>query len=717
MVCKECGAYNAEHLTHCRVCAAKLKDAEPAAETVDAGQEEASARPTRRFAQAPKWPTNAYTVKEAPQQPVSDEKSAETAKVEPAQDEPQKSADAAAEKPAEKPVEKSAAVPVSAAPVVQAPPRTASVRAAAPMTENKQFCTACGKPLMPDAMFCAYCGAKTAAAAAAAPAPAAAPTPAAPTKMNARSAYQRRAESSEPEEEKTRPAKRVAAPSKKQQLAAFDEDDDLEEKNDDFSDLYDEDEDFDDEYYDDEFDEDEDDDMPKRKGKGGTILFVVLIVVLLALVGFFGKYIINKNYGGSFSNMIAALTGKQQETPANEENDPDVNVVSNTTSDAPSATIVEDTINGTEVFNITVNAPNGTKVRIVDKSGTLQEDSTTIAEGNSIHIAVPRSIYTPTDYCDSTTVSVTPEVEVTLPDGTTKMLDVPSVTMTVPQVSLTLTAPVGESVEATADGSPIKIEGTVTDHTTKVFVNGTEVTVFEGGTFSYDYTPTAEENQTIVVEAKKAGCMGTSQTIAVTPHVVKALPLALTSQNAVIKAADGKAIVEGTAVPGATITAICENSNVTCGAVSVTETGSFTCVIEVPKEGYYEVNFAATAEGYDNAAVTCTIERKPTTKSSSYKEKALNLNKNYEKVAGGQSDATTLKFTGKVKEIIPNEAGLVIFKLEDSAGNVVYVCNRSDKNKIENNDLNKSKTVAGYNAGLYPETTNPYIWGWFIWNN
>ena len=168
MVCKECGAYNAEHLTHCRVCAAKLKDAEPAAETVDAGQEEASARPTRRFAQAPKWPTNAYTVKEAPQQPVSDEKSAETAKVEPAQDEPQKSADAAAEKPAEKPVEKSAAVPVSAAPVVQAPPRTASVRAAAPMTENKQFCTACGKPLMPDAMFCAYCGAKTAAAAAAA---------------------------------------------------------------------------------------------------------------------------------------------------------------------------------------------------------------------------------------------------------------------------------------------------------------------------------------------------------------------------------------------------------------------------------------------------------------------------------------------------------------------------------------------------------------------
>ena len=56
MVCKECGAYNAEHLTHCRVCAAKLKDTEPAAGQAaqDAG------RPTRKFAQAPAWPKQAF---------------------------------------------------------------------------------------------------------------------------------------------------------------------------------------------------------------------------------------------------------------------------------------------------------------------------------------------------------------------------------------------------------------------------------------------------------------------------------------------------------------------------------------------------------------------------------------------------------------------------------------------------------------------------------
>ena len=109
------------------------------------------------------------------------------------------------------------------------------------------------------------------------------------------------------------------------------------------------------------------------------------------------------------------------------------------------------------------------------------------------------------------------------------------------------------------------------------------------------------------------------------------------------------------------------------------------------------------------------MERAPTTKSSTYRDKALNLNKNYQKVVDGKATETTVAFTGKVKEIVQSD-GMVIFTLEDSSGNLVYVCNRSDKNKIENDDLNKSKRVAGFNAGLYPETLNPYIWGWFIWN-
>ena len=65
MVCKECGAYNAEHLTHCRVCAAKLRDGDAAEETME---QQAPARPVRNFAQAPQWPARAYSGAPEPQQ-------------------------------------------------------------------------------------------------------------------------------------------------------------------------------------------------------------------------------------------------------------------------------------------------------------------------------------------------------------------------------------------------------------------------------------------------------------------------------------------------------------------------------------------------------------------------------------------------------------------------------------------------------------------------
>ena len=179
------------------------------------------------------------------------------------------------------------------------------------------------------------------------------------------------------------------------------------------------DEDYDDDYYDDEFDEDDGEDKPRRKGKGGTVLFIILVVVLLALIAFFGMYIVKKNYGGSVSNLFASLTGKAPEDTTSE--DPASsggNIVSNNvTADNMSATIVEDVIDGTEVFNITVNVPTGSTIRVIPMSGSLQQDSHLLEEGNTAYIAVPRSIFLPDEYCDSASVTVTPQIEITLPDG------------------------------------------------------------------------------------------------------------------------------------------------------------------------------------------------------------------------------------------------------------------------------------------------------------
>jgi len=52
MICKECGAYNPDHATYCKVCAANLKGEPAAAETPAAAEEEI--QPTKRFSR-PSW--------------------------------------------------------------------------------------------------------------------------------------------------------------------------------------------------------------------------------------------------------------------------------------------------------------------------------------------------------------------------------------------------------------------------------------------------------------------------------------------------------------------------------------------------------------------------------------------------------------------------------------------------------------------------------------
>ena len=56
MICKECGAYNPDHATYCKVCAANLKD------NSDAGNDNSSndTRATRTFIR-PSWTVPAYT--------------------------------------------------------------------------------------------------------------------------------------------------------------------------------------------------------------------------------------------------------------------------------------------------------------------------------------------------------------------------------------------------------------------------------------------------------------------------------------------------------------------------------------------------------------------------------------------------------------------------------------------------------------------------------
>ena len=733
MVCKTCGAYNAENLTNCKVCGARLKSSERnenipeiAAEELKPldpveepeAEQKPAGRPQRHFTSAPVWPTKAFNgPSPAAHYARSAQQAAMAAKAE------------AAEAPAAEPKEEPARQAVKPAPETESP------------HSDMRFCMNCGKQLIPGALFCPYCGTNNApeafrpAAAAATTAAAAAAVTAekrdssaktyASAKPSYESSYSRKpkddlfsdddlddavdAVEDEPEKddssEKKSSASRSWFKSRKNKPSLDDDIEELDDFSHDDSDNGEEEEEYDDDYYDQEFDDDEE---PEKKKRGSTILFIVLIVVLLALIAFFATYLLKKN-GGS---LFGAGKTKPAATDVVETDPGTVAPVSS--PDDLNATIEETESNGVPMFTINVHAPTGSTVRLITKA-QLENDTVPITQDNQVSIRVPREVFLPGDYCESTTVTVTPQLEITLPSGESKTINVPSATVTVPQVSLILETPETSPVEANPDGSPIEVKGTVTDHTVEVSINGENVQVYEGGIFSGSYTPVAGQDDSIVVVARKVNCVTATATIEVTPYVVKDMEIVVTSAGANLTAADGKVLVEGTAPSGATIVATCNDSNVSCGDVLVAD-GRFTCSVSVKDEGCYTITFNGTGEGYNDGTASCVVESKPTTKSSTYKSKALNVAKNYQKLVEGKaSDSKQLTFTGTVKEIA-SDSPYVIFRMQDSAGNSVYVCNRSERNTINNDDIGKKKTVAGYNAGLYEDSGCPFIWGWFIWN-
>lgn len=652
MVCKECGAYNADELSSCRVCGARLKDAEAR-----------TGRPEKNFVKAPAYSGKAY---------ASDSSAA------------LKDAQQAARKRAEQLKEK-------ADEAVHAEEKKQDEKED---SSEKRFCSSCGKPLFADAPFCPYCGAKNVLA----------------LTEDAEDASDFDTEE-EVEEEIEVAEEKPIRKTIFHKNASFDEDDedDEEEYEDEFDDDEDDEEDedeFDDEYYDDEFD---DDDEEPRKGKGSTILFIVLILILLALIAFFARYFLKKNPG-----MLSGIFGNKGAVDVVAENTPEpVDYIEDepVTADNMTASIKEDVIDGTEIYEINVKAPTGSVVRIISNAN-LERDSVTIERDDTISLRVPRVVFLPGDYCETASVTVTPQLEVTLPDQSVRMLSVPAVNLVVPQVKLEMTSPNGTSVEAPANDRPITVSGVVSDHTVQVTVNGANVQVFEGGTFTYDYYPKNVEGETIEVVAKKIDYMNAVCTIEVTPFVIKDMQLTINNDMKGLRAVDGKVNVTGNCPDDANITASAADNDIMCGPVTV-ENGQFSCLIAIPKEGYYNITFDATAEGYNDASVSCMVEAEPTLSYSRYANKAYDLNKNYNKI-GSAKDVTSVLFRGTVSEIIQTEP-YTVFTLK-KGDKIVYVANRSTKNVIGTDDIGKTKTVAGYYCHEYPDTDKPYVWGWYIVN-
>ena len=727
MVCKECGSYNAENLSVCKECGAKLRDDDTTARDEEARNATEDGRPSREFVKAPSWPKSAYSG--APEKPISD-------------------------------------TPVSSGsfrPTI--PPRAAASAPAA-------TCPHCGKPVISDAPFCAYCGQRIAgepapAAVSARPAvkPAPAPAPARPT-YSATDFDDEDDDDYEDEDEEdykpTKPAKRGGKMARRNDAEELDEYDDEEE-----------------------FDEEEYDDLPPKRAKGTTILFWGLIVLLLALIAIFGMYIAKKNFDGDVGKMFASIGSVFNKNGTEDVDAADATATADPESQMYTASISEytDPTTSEVYFDIDIYAPTGSAIRIITDA-TLKQDTTTVPSNNHVILRISREVFMPNAPVDSETVTITPNIQVIAADGSTTQLTVPDITVTVPTLSMTVTEPTTDTVNATFDNSPIAIMGQVNNYDGEiaVFVNDEQVFVDSTGLFTASYTPktaptvatateapvastdpaatpdpeatadpeateasttpegsledaeatvepTATEEvaavtddvtstggtETITIEARKNNCVTARKVITVEPYVVQTMSFTVTNDLAGLSSDAGTVTVTGTATPGAVITATCPSADVTFGQAVVSETGTFSMVVTIAKVGAYDVSLVGKLTGYYDGTANIIVERPPTDSSSTFKKSASDLSKSYEKIVAGTVTSGDFVFTGKVTEIISTDP-YTIFRIKLSDDTEVVVANRSAKSTINSSDVKDKKQIAGTLKGLYTDGKTPYIWGWFIWN-
>ena len=817
MVCRECGAYNPEHLTHCRVCAAKLRDDEPAS---SAGAEQA--RPQHSFAKAPSWPSKPYqgTVKRPVYDPPKEaEKAAEV--VDKLLDETAEKA-AAADRvipiPTEKheesvrPVPEAPAVPDAVDAEETEPERTvlrASVfsktepdakkdssrdksetrrqTAAAPLSSDdpevtetptpaaeaaeaspgasgeKRICSVCGREMLSDAPFCAYCGSHEGL-------PGNEDFSYVPVKStrDSRQASKRsksrkadvQAEEQTAEKQAARPERTVRSSAKEalpEEKPAEEDEDDLlllpgkskkksglssrafvRKSRRDEEEPEDEDED-DSEFDDEEFDDEDDEYEGESSGRGGTILFWVLIALLIGCIVFFGAYIAKRNFG-SIGNMFAAITGKESPAPAAQSDD---------VSTAPAATSIPayvddsrmytadvredfDAETGTPIYAITVYAPTGSTVKLNTVTELMNGGTMQISRDNQIVLKVPRAAYLPGTPLDSSVISIVPSVTVITAEGESVDLSVPTMTQTVEQLEIVMTSPTSDTVTNTFNNAPITLTGLVGDYTEKVYINGQETTVYLNsdeltsanfrGRFETTYTPLGGDmDETITITATKENAATATKIITIHPYVMQEGTIAITSDPSVksfglTAQEDGSLTIEGTAIPNGTVAFTSASAAVTGKSVTCGEDGTFRLPVTVSETGAFRITLTATSDGFTSASADCIVERQPSESSSTFFSKAKTLNSDAHKsILGGSLTSGNFGFVGTVTEIVSGEPYETV-KMKLKHGEEVLVTNRSAKNRLDKYDVKKSKQVAGTLMGIDEESGLPHLWVWFVWN-
>ncbi len=656
MICKECGAYNPDHATYCKVCAANLKGT-PAPETPEVHEEE---QPTKRFSR-PSWvvPEQTEQLKETVEdamQPVEETvHPIEEAVTEAVNDE--KTIESVVEESVEEPVEEES---------------------------TAQLWT--------------------------------------PTRAR-RSQY-----NPEPEEESEN--------SEVQPDTYNDENEGI--------------------YNDEEALEDEEDSFeyeptpPKRKQKkkkNNTMFTVLLIAIIVVIIGVLvaGGLLIAKRMGCFSQKPEKETPGASETSQKSGEEDPkavepaatpDPQSSETPEVDEKNAVLQKYVDNGNDMVAITVKVPGNATVTIdfphQEDYKFVNSDSQEVTR----KVKIPVAVFYPNEPLTESTREFNPDITVTTADGNSYKVNCPSFTYDFPKLSISVGSPLPDEngTIMAPEGNVVKITGTISDPSAEVTINDFVVQVYEGGMFVYDYKfkddATEDDVDTVKIMAVKNNYVTDVKELSI--HAYKFIPepmkLEVRSEGAALRVDNaGKLTVNGTTLPGATLTAVSDNTtNVLCGSVTVDGEGNFSFQITTDPSfyGMSVISLDAKKEGAEDGSTKFTVIKGFKDKESFLKH--YNKNKSYLEISPKKLSIADLlanqtqyasnnygfRITAIVVEVINNEGDVIVKMTNNKTNETVYVHNLSEKWAPADNVGGKYNVYCNF-IGTYEDTGCAEFLGWF----
>ncbi len=316
-------------------------------------------------------------------------------------------------------------------------------------------------------------------------------------------------------------------------------------------------------------------------------------------------------------------------------------------------------------------------VKVTAKEGSIlvyetnrgDQSKATVSSKGYVTFNVPVSTLMSTEPVDGATYQAAPKVYLQKEDGTLEAFEnLPTVTLNVPALNISYKTP--DSI--TTDDGKVVIEGSITEISAELTINGEPVTIAEDGTFAHTVTFDSQGSVTVTAEAKLGGYQIARKNFTVTVNeTVDPATLIQISEGFVTRVLStvDTITVTGSVPAGTTMTVThSEEGFSIVSEPSVTAEGQFSFTVKMDNPGDYEMEINATLPDGKTAVKTFHVQRAPA--YSEYKQKAwaMNYNDMVNKAGSGQG----FKISGTITEIIKDD-DYIIAKLKLTSGEEVLL--------------------------------------------